>query len=758
MKDAFGKITNNSNDDRLLPTAVLVAVALLVPWMGLFGAGYFPGQWTVAAGITALLVLLASLAGLCPPLRRDWSGIALALFTAFAAWTALSMLWSPNAGDAWVGTGQTLLYLMAFWIVLAMLGAGASRRRVLAATALGPAAVAAFTLLMLPAHTEDLFEYGRLLGTAGYANGQAAFLLVPFWAAIYLAASRRVHPLLRGLLLAGAALSLNLAVLTQSRGAMVSLGVSLLVYFALSGQRLRGFVALLPAALALAAAFPDLNEVYQAFLREEAAGAALSAALPKIWLGAAAAGLYGLLWGAADSNWRLSTVATRVLGSLVLAGVIVATVVAGAAALERVGDPVGWAESRWEAFKSNDPAGHEQSRYLSISGSGRYTLWQVAWRDFAENPITGVGTHNYEATFYQLRERGGFWVRQPHMLPLEVLAERGAVGGALFLGFLAVCAAGGLWARFRELNPQGKAQVGALLACVAYWFVHSGAEWFWQMPAITLPAIFYLALLAGPWGRSNASASGWTARAAGLVASILTLAAVIPLYAADHYVQRSYAAESPQEALELVERAQRFDPLNPRLAQREAELAMSAGDWERVELSYRRAIELNPEHYAPYMFLADFYERRGELEKALEMYQEALRRNPLDSDLNRRAVHLAYQTGVESVEVGLRHRGEERAGLTAEVARSAADHPVALRPGTLLILPANTVGELRLRGAGAPVDVALADSAGSILRVERGVSGSVSEDQPYRLVLAAESGFFDRAGIGAEDRIVLARS
>jgi hypothetical protein len=47
----------------------------------------------------------------------------------------------------------------------------------------------------------------------------------------------------------------------------------------------------------------------------------------------------------------------------------------------------------------------------------------------------GVGTYNYEATYYHLREKDEGYVRQPHTLPLEVLSERGLIGGALFFGY-----------------------------------------------------------------------------------------------------------------------------------------------------------------------------------------------------------------------------------------------------------------------------------------------------------------------------------
>jgi hypothetical protein len=67
-----------------------------------------------------------------------------------------------------------------------------------------------------------------------------------------------------------------------------------------------------------------------------------------------------------------------------------------------------------------------------------------------------------------------------------VLSERGLVGGILFFGFLATCLGTGLVRRFAQLSSEGKAQVGAMVAAVAYWFVHSSAEWFWQITAVTL--------------------------------------------------------------------------------------------------------------------------------------------------------------------------------------------------------------------------------------------------------------------------------
>jgi tetratricopeptide (TPR) repeat protein len=312
-------------------------------------------------------------------------------------------------------------------------------------------------------------------------------------------------------------------------------------------------------------------------------------------------------------------------------------------ASQQSGDPVSWVEQRWEAFKNDDASGEEQSRFLAASGSGRYTLWQVASEDFDSNPLLGVGTHNYEATYYQLREKNVGWVRQPHILPLEVLSERGIIGGVLFFGFLFTCLGAGLSERFGRLGSEGKGQVGAMVAAITYWFVHSSAEWFWQLPAVTLPAIIYLALLVGPWQLSRTRITRWSMRLAGAGAAALALLAVAPLYAADLYLTQSRSSTDPDEALEAVERAQRLNPMAPELPEQEAALALQTGDSERAEDALQESVSLNPEHYHQYEFLAQLYELRGDTEAALSYYQEALAINPLDPELDRRVSELSGQ-------------------------------------------------------------------------------------------------------------------
>lgn len=648
------------SSERAISTATLVFVSLMVSWLGYAYGGYFVGDWALVAFALAALMAVAALAGLLGGARSMWSTAAIGLFVGYAAWTFASISWSPDRGDAWYGSGLTLLYLLAFWVVATLIAMGASRRAALTASAVGPGVVAAVTVLMLGSRTGEIFELSRLMGTVGYFNAAAAFLLVPFWAGIYVASSRRVNPALRSLALAGATLGVEVAVLTQSRGAMVALVVSLPVFFLFSGRRLRGLLALAPVAVFLFIAFSELNTVYTALLDGDQSGAAIERAGGIIWFTTLAAGVYGLVWGLTDRNWRPSRKTTRIAGTAALVAVVALVLVGCFVFVDRVGSPTAWLEGRWEAFKGDEMAVQEDSRFLAAGGSGRYALWEVAWKDFVSNPILGVGTNQYEATYYQERDADIGWVRQPHSLPLEVLAERGVIGGLLFFGFLGVCVAGGLWKRFSALNAEGKAQVGAMLAAVVYWFVHASAEWFWQVPAVTMPAIIYLAMLAAPWNRPRDdeevfAPSDRPLRLAGVGIAVLAILAIAPLFIADR-IEAGADGDNPWVSLRKLERAEAFNPLDADLARREGDLALGIGDIPHASDSYARAISLDPEHYASYAVLGGLYERLGQPERALALYKRALQLNPLDptlqEDVTRVEGRLSEGTGNQADESG----------------------------------------------------------------------------------------------------------
>jgi O-antigen ligase len=81
----------------------------------------------------------------------------------------------------------------------------------------------------------------------------------------------------------------------------------------------------------------------------------------------------------------------------------------------------------------------------SNGGSGRANIWVVAWREFQAHPVRGVGAGNFPvASVHFLLAPGTitasrFIVDEPqvtHNTYLNVLAEEGIVGAALFIGLL----------------------------------------------------------------------------------------------------------------------------------------------------------------------------------------------------------------------------------------------------------------------------------------------------------------------------------
>lgn len=392
-------------------------------------------------------------------------------------------------------------------------------------------------------------------------------------------------------------------------------------------------------------AFPDLNAVYAAYAAGRDPAASLENAIPTVWLSVVLAGAYALVWGLVDRVWRPPEWAVRLAGGTALAVVALGLLVGAFAFVDRTGDPVAFAGERWEDFKANDSNKQEQSRYLSASGSGRYALWDAALEGFRKHPVAGVGAHNYEATYYRLRDAPALYARQPHSLPLEVLVERGLVGGALFYALLLTCFTAGLRAKVRapglrgqgagwSRNGSGRLLVRALQRGVVLAVARR------NVPGRRLPGDAGRTLAQQPPPRRGeprlvaASACGRCYRGRLGPSRHSTPLRFGSLSAAQ--LRRDERGKSST----LVERAQALNPVNPRLFTREAELAIETGDWERVERAYADAIRLNPDHYETYMFKADYHKRRGEANKALELYREAYSRNPQDPALRQEIANL----------------------------------------------------------------------------------------------------------------------
>lgn len=635
----------------------LAVVALVL--LAADGGGVRLAAWTpLAFGLLALLTLCAVLGR--DGLRATPAPVLAALggFAALCAWSYLSILWATDQGAAWEGANRTLLYLLVAALFGLWRQTGETAALLLGAWAAGMVAVAALVAVRVLG-ADDLaawFSADRLVEPAGYANAQAATWLMAVWPCVALAAAPRVPLAARAVLAGGAVLLVDLALLSLSRGAVLSLPIVLALFLALAPHRLRHLAVLVPVGIAVAATAPVVLDVGPALRagagERDAVQAALRAALTAaavVGLLVAAAVPLGRRWAAQD-RFGPDTAgrARRAWAIAAPAGLAVAAV----AALAVAGNPATRAADAWESFRDGyDARGAAESR-LGELGSNRSDFYRVALDTFSEQPLRGVGLDNYQAAYLRLgaaRETP----RYAHSWPLSVLAQLGVAGALLALAWLAATG----WAAaaaLRRPDELGAAAAAGALFAFAGFLVHGAGDWFWEYPPLGLPAfaLLGLALALVPAQKTPRSGRAAGALAAGMVVgcAIAALSYAAP-WAAERET-RAAGAEWPADPLRAFERVDRAARLNP----------LSAG---------------------PYLTGGTIAVRRRTLGVADRYFAAALARNPASA-------YALLQRGAIASALG----DEERA--------------VVLLRRAVALDPRNEVAAAALRDAerGVPVDVA----------------------------------------------------
>ena len=122
-------------------------------------------------------------------------------------------------------------------------------------------------------------------------------------------------------------------------------------------------------------------------------------------------------------------------------------------------------------------ASQEHNLVARLAGANRPHYWHVAWKEFELNPALGSGAGTFDRYWLHYRPVSSF-ARDAHSLYLETLAELGPIGLALLLAALALP----LLVLRRRRDPL---LATAAAAYVAY-LVHTGVDWDWELPAVTL--------------------------------------------------------------------------------------------------------------------------------------------------------------------------------------------------------------------------------------------------------------------------------
>ena len=179
---------------------------------------------------------------------------------------------------------------------------------------------------------------------------------------------------------------------------------------------------------------------------------------------------------------------TRLLVGSVVALVAVVAVIAGGTVATH-GDPFGFVSRQWHGFAHPQVSSSATSHFADV-GSGRYDFWRVAIDAVIAHPVGGLGQDNF-ADYYITRRHTGEEPSWTHSFELRLLAHTGFVGFALFVGFMVAAIAVALRARRHGagITPW---VVAAALMPLTVWLIHGSVDWFWEVPALTGPALGFL--------------------------------------------------------------------------------------------------------------------------------------------------------------------------------------------------------------------------------------------------------------------------
>ncbi len=658
---------------RAAPIALpcLAALALMVVW-STADAGYPLTHWAPGGLILLALLAIAALAQ-----RPRWTALPLAVRVAvmcLAAYTALSflsILWAGVPGDAWEGANRTLLYLLVFALFAAWPQRGASAALLLCAWVVALIGLAAFVVLHVDgaaasrARLASLLPEGRLVYPAGYANAAAAQWLIAFWPALLLARSRELPAALRGALAGGAVLLAEVALFSQSRGALYATPVMLVLVFALLPGRVRTFAVLVPIAGAIGVAAPFVLHADERLEAGRGASAQIHGATLAIFAAALLAGLVVAV--AAELERRGAPLPRRAarrvhrgVGALALA-CLFALLAAGWVA---AGDPLARVRHAWDTFKS--PSGyaanaHGGGRLTSGFGSYRYDFYRVALDEFAAHPLVGIGADNF-AEPYLAHGRSPETPHYPHSVELRTLAQTGVVGALLALVGLGAALIAAWRALARAPEQLARAVAAAALGGFGYWVVHGSFDWFWEFAGLGAPAFALIGLACGltPRGAPGAVADcqavparlATTAGVPGRLATTaagpgrLATAAAGPGPPATAAAGPTVPARGDRQAAPA--RVRRWTLASaagllallavlsfaaPWLSQ--LELQSAARVWVRAptlaDTRLRAAARLNPLSSGAYDVAGSIALRRGELTRADHQFGLALQRTPGDA-------------------------------------------------------------------------------------------------------------------------------
>jgi O-Antigen ligase len=506
--------------------AALAAVTFVIVGAALFFGGGAESDSIFWIGTAvALLAAFAAAGTVLGPLPRPEvgrSGVAfLALLAALAVWSGLSIQWSLSPARSWDYVNRELVYLgfALLGVYAGAIGRGSVRwvaggLAVLFAAVVGWALLGKVDASLVP----DYERIARLREPVGYWNALALVGDMALPLGLWIASSRErlVVARVAGVLLLYGALLMML--LTYSRGGLVVGAVVCGAWMVfVRRERLESLAALAiatpPALLVFAWAHTrhGLTRDQQPLSARTDDG--------RLFLIAALLGAVVVLWVSIEAARRererpVSRAFARSFVRFVAGGAAGLAVGVLLVSLVSAGGPSDWVRARWHEFSSPAPLQETPGRLGSFSSNSRWTWWGESWDAWQSKPLHGNGAGSFRL-LHRPRFNGDS-VLEPHDLPVQLLAETGLVGFALWLGAVVAALVVG-WRALRRLDCDERAAAVALATGALAYLLHVLIDFDWDFVAVTAPVAVVVGVLASPGrarspvGRPTVAAGVWAA-------------------------------------------------------------------------------------------------------------------------------------------------------------------------------------------------------------------------------------------------------
>jgi O-antigen ligase len=448
------------------------------------------------------------------------------------------------------------------------------------------------------------FQTAALFEPVGYSNALGAFAALGVVLALGFSAEGRAR-LARALAAAAVVLLATVVYFAFSRGAWLALAAGLAAAFVLAPARARLLRAWLVGPLPFAALGISLASHASTLARVDPPlrDAAVEGALLFLALALLAAAAFAARLAAPalePHRGRIRSVAALAL-ALAITGTAAGT------------------------FASDAPTRPATSlgteRGASVALGRRDEFWHAAWNAFEERPLTGFGAGAFEQYWLEHREHPRN-VRDAHNLYVEALAELGAPGLVLLGMLLGLPLVAAVAARARPLVP-------AALGGLAVYLAHSFVDWDWEVPAMTVTALFVgTALVAS--ADAERGRVGLSARLRAVAVALLLVASAFSVVTfvgnrAGAAAVKALRLGATERAEADARRAARWAPWSAHPLRTLAEAQLLQGERAAATTTIRKALAKEDRDWRLWLTLAiaaDGSERRHALERA-----EAL--NPL---------------------------------------------------------------------------------------------------------------------------------